>query len=46
MLELGEAAHLYQIEKAYTEPLLKRMVAAIKPGETERIWGPKTFRKN
>lgn len=47
MYELNLAANLYDIEKAYREPLLKRMVAAVKPGEEERIWGVKSFqRKN
>ncbi|MBW2997457.1 hypothetical protein KY349_03920 [Candidatus Woesearchaeota archaeon] len=43
MYEIRMAANLYDVERAYRRPLLKRMVDAIKPGETERIWGPKAF---
>jgi len=46
MYELNIAAHQYEIENAYTKPLIKKAVEAIKPGETERIWGAKTFLKN
>ncbi len=43
MYELKNMAYLQSVEKAYRQPLLRRMVNAIKPGETTRIWGAKTF---
>jgi hypothetical protein len=45
MYEIRMAANLHDVERAYRKPLLKRVVDAIKPGETERIWGAKTFSK-
>jgi hypothetical protein len=43
MYDLRIAANLHTVERAHRRPLLKRVVDAIKPGETERIWGRKTF---
>ncbi len=43
MYELDMAANLYDLENAYKQPLLKRIVQGIKKDETERIWGTKTF---
>ncbi|MBW2971634.1 hypothetical protein KY359_01230 [Candidatus Woesearchaeota archaeon] len=43
MYELKDMAYLHDVERAYRRPLLQRIVGAIKPGETERIWGAKTF---
>jgi hypothetical protein len=45
MIELRQAAFLYDVERSYREPLLKRMIAGIRPGETERIWGKEAFRR-
>jgi hypothetical protein len=45
MYELRVAANLYEVEKAYREPLLKSMVEGIKPGETERLWSRQSFFK-
>ncbi|MBN1544197.1 hypothetical protein JW898_01910 [Candidatus Woesearchaeota archaeon] len=43
MYEIRMAANLHDVERAYRKPLLQRIVNAIKPGETERIWGAQTF---
>lgn len=38
MFELRRAANLYDVERAYRRPLLKRMVDSIKPERDRRIW--------
>jgi hypothetical protein len=43
MYEIRMAANLYDVEQAYREPLLRRMVESIRPGETKRIWGRQSF---
>ena len=43
MYDAKTAAYLYDVERAYREPLLKRMIAGIRPGETERLWGKQAF---
>ncbi|MFH1064114.1 MAG: hypothetical protein V1729_03470 [Candidatus Woesearchaeota archaeon] len=43
MYELKTASYLYDVERSYRKPLLTRIVNAIKPGETDRIWGPQSF---
>jgi hypothetical protein len=43
MYEIDAASSLHDIEKAYREPRLRRMVEAIRPGETDGIWGRQSF---
>ena len=43
MYEIDAAADLYDMERSYRGSLLKKMVAAIRPGEQGRIWGPQSF---
>jgi len=45
MYEINKAAYAHKVDRAYRRPLLERMVDAISPGETKRIWGPQTFCK-
>jgi len=45
MLEFRTATYLDDVDKAYTNDLLKRTVGAIRPGETDRIWGSQSFER-
>ena len=45
MYEALMAADLYDLERIYRDPQLKRAVDAIKPGETESMWGRQSFLK-
>ena len=45
MYDLRIAANLYDVERAYRRPLLRRMVDAIKPERDGRIWTRKYRRE-